>query len=247
MSVVPGRTQHSPNIGFAEATSGMSIGLVIQARMGSSRLPGKVLRRIGHLPLLGHVIGRLELLSNPWKVVVATSMDARDDAIVQWCERAGVATFRGSEHDVLDRYVKCARTLGFDHVVRLTADNPFTDVTELQRLVQYHRACDFDYTHAFGTMPLGVGAEIFTRAALELSHVEGLAPHHREHVNEYILEHPERFHIGVLEVPANKRAPDLRLTVDTEDDWVRADTLARQSTGRWLSTQEAIELCSFFV
>ena len=76
MSVVPGRTQHSPNIGFAEATSGMSIGLVIQARMGSSRLPGKVLRRIGHLPLLGHVIGRLELLSNPWKVVVATSIDS---------------------------------------------------------------------------------------------------------------------------------------------------------------------------
>lgn len=246
MSVAPGSPQYVSNIRLSEVTSGMSIGLVIQARMGSTRLPGKVLRPIGGLPLLGHVIGRLEVLPNPWKVVVATSTEARDDAIIRWCEHAGVPTFRGSEHDVLDRYVKCARTFGFDHVVRLTADNPFTDVIELQRLVYHHCAGNFDYTHAFGTMPLGVGVEIFKRAALELSHVEGLEPHHREHVNEYIQEHPSRFHIGVLKVPSNKRAPDLRLTVDTEDDWFRADTLVRNSTSRWLSTQEAIELCSFF-
>lgn len=222
-----------------------SIGLVIQARMGSTRLPGKVLRLVGHLPLLGHVIGRLAMLSQPWFVVVATSAGERDDAIAKWCEQSGVATFRGSEQDVLDRYVQCARASGFDHVVRLTADNPFTDIPELQRLVQYHLASGFDYTHSFGMMPIGVGAEIFTRAALERSHVEGLQPHHREHVNEYIQEHPERFHIGVLDVPAEKRAPQLRLTVDTEEDWRRADALAHQATGRWLETQEAIKLCSY--
>lgn len=220
------------------------IGLVVQARMGSTRLPGKVLRPVGQLPLLGHVIGRLATLSHPWPVVVATSTDVRDDAIEAWCAEAGVTAFRGSEHDVLDRYVQCARTSGFEHVVRLTADNPFTDIPELQRLVQCHLAGGFDYTHAFGMMPLGVGAEIFTRAALERSYVEGLAPHHREHVNEYIQEHPERFRIGVLDVPADKRAPDLRLTVDTEADWRRADALARQAEGRWLGTQEAITLCS---
>lgn len=220
------------------------IGLVVQARMGSTRLPGKVLRPVGQLPLLGHVIGRLATLSHPWPVVVATSTEVRDDAIEAWCAEAGVTAFRGSEHDVLDRYVQCARTSGFEHVVRLTADNPFTDIPELQRLVQCHLAGGFDYTHAFGMMPLGVGAEIFTRAALERSYVEGLAPHHREHVNEYIQEHPERFRIGVLDVPADKRAPDLRLTVDTEADWRRADALARQAEGRWLGTQEAITLCS---
>jgi spore coat polysaccharide biosynthesis protein SpsF len=220
------------------------IGLVVQARMGSTRLPGKVLRPVGHLPLLGHVIGRLATLSHSLPVVVATSTDARDDAIEAWCAEAGVTVFRGSEHDVLDRYVQCARTSGFEHVVRLTADNPFTDIPELQRLVQHHLACGFDYTHSFGMMPLGVGAEIFTRTALERSHVEGLESHQREHVNEYIQEHPERFRIGVLEVPADKRAPDLRLTVDTEADWRRADALARQAEGCWLGTQEAITLCS---
>lgn len=221
-----------------------SVGLVVQARMGSTRLPGKVLRPVGHLPLLGHVIGRMGLLSHPWPVVVATSTNARDDVISQWCTQANVTVFRGSEHDVLDRYVQCARAAGFNHVVRLTADNPFTDIAELERLVHHHLAGRFDYTHSFGMMPLGVGAEIFTRSTLERSHDEGLEPHHREHVNEYIQEHPELFHIGVLDVPSDKRSPDLRLTVDTEEDWCRADALARQTQDRWIGTQEAITLCS---
>jgi spore coat polysaccharide biosynthesis protein SpsF len=225
----------------------MSLGIVVQARMGSTRLPGKVLLPIGHLPLLGHVIGRLSQLPKCWPVVVATSTDVRDDVIVEWCQHAQVATFRGREDDVLDRYVQCAHALGFNQVVRLTADNPFTDLIELDRLMQYHLAEGFDYTHSFGMMPLGVGAEIFSRAALDRSHAEGLGLHHREHVNEYIQEHPELFRIGVLDVPLGKRAPNLRLTVDTDDDLRRADALARQARGLWLETREAIALCSSFV
>ena len=224
-----------------------SVGLVVQARMGSTRLPGKVLRPVGDLPLLGHVVGRLSQLIQPWPVVVATSTDARDDAIVAWCRQSNVVTFRGSEHDVLDRYLQCVRASGLDHVVRLTADNPFTDIAELERLVQLHLAGDCDYTHSFGMLPLGVGTEIITRAALEISHAKGREPHHREHVNEYIQEHPELFRIGVLDIPIGKCAPDLRLTVDTEEDWRRADVLARQARGKWLETEEAIALCSSFV
>lgn len=223
------------------------VGLVIQARMGSTRLPGKVLLPVGDRPLLGHVIGRLSQLLQQWQVVVATSTDARDDVIVEWCRQADVATFRGSEHDVLDRYLQCARTSGFEHVVRLTADNPFTDMPELKRLVQLHLDGDFDYTHSFGMMPVGVGAEVISRAALERSYLEGLQPHHREHVNEYIQEHPELFRIGVLDVPSDKRASKLRLTVDTEEDWRRADALVRQAQGRYLETQEAIALCLYSV
>jgi spore coat polysaccharide biosynthesis protein SpsF len=220
-----------------------SVGLVVQARMGSTRLPGKVLRPVGDLPLLGHVIGRLSLLEQPWPVVVATSTDLRDDAIVAWCQQANVTSFRGSEHDVLDRYVQCARAFDFRHVVRLTADNPFTDILELERLVERHLAGGFDYTHSFGMMPLGVGTEIITQVALERSLIEGHEPQYREHVNEYIQEHSELFRIGVLDIPTDKWAPDLRLTVDTEEDWCRADFLARQARGRWLETQEAIALC----
>ena len=221
-----------------------SVGLIVQARMGSTRLPGKVLRPVGHLPLLGHVVGRLSRLALSWPLIVATSTEEIDDAIVVWCSQANVPIFRGSEIDVLDRYVQCARASNFQHVVRLTADNPFTDVTELERLVDLHLSGSFDYTHSFGMMPLGVGAEIITWSALERSDIEGVEPHHREHVNEYIQEHPEMFSIGVLNIPVDKRAPNLRLTVDTEEDWRRADELSRQARGEWLMTQEAIALCS---
>jgi spore coat polysaccharide biosynthesis protein SpsF len=131
-------------------------------------------------------------------------------------------------------------------VVRLTADNPFTDIEELQRLIELHLAQGNDYTHSFGSMPLGVGAEVFTFTALERSAHEGHEPHHREHVNEYIQERPEKFRIGVLEIDAGKRHPELRLTVDTEDDYQHACAIAGYAPSRWIGTQEAIRLCLRF-
>jgi spore coat polysaccharide biosynthesis protein SpsF len=222
----------------------VSVGVIIQGRMGSARLPGKVLKPIAGKALLDHVLGRLLLLKYPVQVVVATSSLPQDDAIAQHCQSRGVTVFRGSETDVLDRYYQCAKENNFGHVVRLTADNPFTDIEELQRLIVQHLARHNDYTHSFGSMPLGVGSEIFTFAALERSAQEGHAPNHREHVNEYIQEHPEMFRIGVLEIPAAKQNPDLRLTVDTDDDYRRACAIAGHAPDRWIGTEEAIRLCS---
>jgi spore coat polysaccharide biosynthesis protein SpsF len=222
----------------------VKVGVIIQARMGSTRLPGKVLMPIAGKALLDHVLGRLSLLVYPVKVVVATSDLLQDDAIVRHCQSIGVAVFRGSETDVLDRYYECACENRFEHVVRLTADNPFTDMEALQRLIEQHLTLRNDYTHSFGSMPLGVGAEIFTFDALEKSVLAGHAPNHREHVNEYIQENPDIFRIGVLEIPAAKCRPDLRLTVDTEDDYQRACAIAEQAPDRWVWTEEAIRLCS---
>ena len=116
----------------------MSTGVIIQARMGSARLPGKVLRQIGSLPLLGHVVGRLALSKHDIHVVVATSLLPQDDAIAAYCADIKVNCFRGSELDVLDRYYQCAKCHGFDHIIRLTADNPFTDIEDLDRLIEFH-------------------------------------------------------------------------------------------------------------
>lgn len=220
------------------------LGIIIQARMGSTRLPGKILRDIAGKPLLAHVLGRLDGLAHEATVVVATSTRPENDVLVDWCASRGVALFRGDEDDVLDRYYQCAKAYGFSDVVRLTADNPFTDIAELDALIDFHRAGHYDYSHAFGQLPIGVGAEIFTFAGLERSHREGLMPHHREHVNEYFTDRPELFSIGVLPAAAEKRAPQLRLTVDTEEDWARADRLAGLTLGKWLQTTEAIALCS---
>lgn len=212
--------------------------------MGSSRLPGKVLKPIAGKALLEHVLGRLSQLTYPVRVVVATSDLPQDDVIAQHCMAKGVKVFRGSEADVLDRYYQCALENHFDHVVRLTADNPFTDIEELQRLIEQHLNQHNDYTHSFGSMPLGVGAEIFSFAALERSAREGHAPNHREHANEYIQERPDVFRIGMLEIPAAKRYPELRLTVDTDDDYRRVCAIAEQAPDRWVGTVEAIGLCT---
>lgn len=214
--------------------------------MGSTRLPGKVLMPIARLSLLGHVVGRLSELRNQAKIVVATSGEAADDAIVAWCDAHRAAYFRGSELDVLGRYYECAKALRLDPIVRLTADNPFTDVAELDRLIDEHRARGNDFTHSFSSLPVGVGAEIFGFSALEKSYREGVAPHHREHVDEYMIENPAIFRTGTLEVPGAKNRPDVRLTVDTDEDYRRACFVAEHAHGQWAGTEEAIALCSRF-
>lgn len=222
----------------------MSIGVIIQARMGSTRLPGKVLRDIGALPLLGHVLGRLSMSRQTMTAVVATTLLSQDESIAEYCKHVGAHCYRGDEQDVLDRYYHCAKQYGFKHVVRLTADNPFTDIEELDRLIDKHLSEINDFTHAFGVLPIGVGAEIFTFDALHQSWMHGHAPHHREHVDEYLLENPQIFKTGTLTIPAEKASPTLRLTVDTDDDWRRADNLVKASQGEWLTTKRIIDLCS---
>jgi len=215
--------------------------------MGSTRLPGKVLKPIGRMTLLGHVVGRLEMLHHSANAVVATSTSGRDDAIAQWCEAHGVASFRGSELDVLARYHDCAKACAFDPVVRLTADNPFTDIGELDRLISLHEAEGNAFTRSLAELPIGVGAEIFTFAALARSYREGDAPHHREHVDEYMIEHPQSFKTGTLRVASAKNRPEVCLTVDTDEDYRRACFVAEHAVGKWVTTEEAIALCLRFV
>lgn len=199
---------------------------------------------IGHLPLIGHVTGRLTMLRAKAVVVVATSTASGDDPIVRWCAEAGVHCFRGSEDDVLSRYRDCAVEHALDPLVRLTADNPFTDIVELDRLIEQHRAQRNDFTHSFHALPVGVGAEIFGFAALERSDREGRQPHHREHVDEYMLENPQVFRTGILEAPAAKRRPEVRLTVDTPEDLQRARYIVEHGSRPWVGTEEAIALCT---
>lgn len=177
-------------------------------------------------------------------VIVATSTNSLDDAIERYCRDHEISYFRGDEHDVLDRYHRCAEKHGFSHVVRLTADNPFTDIEELDRLIDLHLTESNAFTHAFGQLPIGVGAEIFSFEALHQSWLMGHEKHHREHVDEYLLENPQIFKTGLLAIHANKICPDLRLTVDTEADWEKADKLVSKSADKWLTTERILELCS---
>lgn len=214
--------------------------------MGSSRLPGKVLMHVGPRRLLDHVVMRAAGLRLRVPVVVATGTSAHDDAIEARCRSLGVSCFRGEEDDVLGRYVACMRQMGFDQVIRLTADNPFTDIAELDRLVDLHVEERNDYSESVSALPVGVGAEIFSAACLSESDEKGKAPHHREHVNEYVLENVGRFRIGHLGVPAVKARPDVSLTIDTMWDYRRACFIAENARSNPICTEEAIALCSRF-
>lgn len=223
------------------------IGIILQARMNSTRCPAKVLADIGGRTLLQHIFTRVTFLRTPAAFVVATSEQPENDAIAEHCRINGERYFRGSEDHVLDRYYQCAKQLGFRHIVRMTADNPFPDMTELDRLIELHITQHLDFAHSYPVLPIGVGLEIFTWEALERSHREGTKQHHIEHVDEYMLEHPEIFRTQILEVPESKRHPDVRLTVDTPEDLERARYIVSHSRQPWVTTEEAIALCGSFV
>lgn len=214
--------------------------------MGSTRLPGKVLRPIHGTPLLGRIVDRLERLQHQATAIVATTVEARDDAIASFCEQRGAQVFRGSESNVLDRYFQCASAHGFQHIIRLTADNPYVDVEEIDRLIDLHLSAQADFSHSFASLPIGVGAEIFDFNALAQSVESSHAPHHFEHVDEYMIEHPERFKTVQLVVTAEKRHPQVRLTVDDETDFRRACFIAERAGADYVTTERAIALCSLF-
>lgn len=224
----------------------MRTGVLLQARIKSSRFPGKVLKSISGKPLLEHIIYRLSFLRHPVRLTLVTSDLQQDDAIVQFCRYHSVEYFRGSEKNVLERFYLCAQKYGLHQVVRLTGDNPFVDIEELDRLIDLHFERHADYSHSFDWLPVGSGAEIFTFEALEQSFQNGKKPNHREHVNEYIHENPELFHIETLHVPLRKSRPDVRLTVDTEADYQKACFITSKSPNAYISTAEAIELSAIF-
>jgi spore coat polysaccharide biosynthesis protein SpsF len=224
----------------------MNIGIIIQARMNSSRCPGKILKMIHDKTLLEHIMLRLSYLRHQARVVIATTDSASDDIVETYCKKNGIACFRGSEANVLERYYLCAKAYGMNPIVRLTGDNPFVDVEELDRLIEMRTNSKSDFSHSFKSLPVGVGAEMFTFAALEQSFLEAKAPHHLEHVDEYLLENPRRFKTTELTVTGPKNRPDVRLTVDTETDYRRACFIVEHAKTDPVTTEEAIRLCSQF-
>ena len=191
--------------------------------MGSKRFPGKVTADLDGLPILVHCIRRLRKINTAVPVIVATSDLDQDDAIASMSCNESARVFRGSEPDVLDRFYKTAREYEADYIVRATADNPFVDPDEGMRVVEAIRSGSYDYVSGFESaesrkLPVGVGLEAFTFRTLRRSWLDGHLPHHREHVNEYILEHPRKFSIHHLPCRPQNNGPDLHLTVDTHKD-----------------------------
>ena len=195
---------------------------IIQARMGSSRLPGKVLREIEGQPMLSRVVIRARHAQTVGRVVVATTTEAGDDPVEAYCERMGFPVFRGDPYDVLDRYYQAARTFQAETVVRLTADCPLLDPAEVDRTVRAFQAAQVDFAANRlpppwqRTTPIGMDTEVVRMAALTRAWQEAKAQYAREHVMPYLYEEPGRFKTLLVDHEPDWGA--LRLTVDTAED-----------------------------
>lgn len=220
----------------------MSVGIIIQARMGSSRLPGKILMDFSGKTLLQHILDRLGRLQTPATTVIATTLRSQDDIVEAFCKEHGVLCFRGDEENVLKRYCDCTDAFLFHQVVRMTGDNPFPDIEELDRLIGYHLENHMDFSENFSTLPIGIGMEIMSRTALVDSLRHADLPKHFEHVDEYILDHLEDYRHGTLGVSGEKCFPSIRLTVDTVEDYRRACFILRVAGTNYVTTAQAIAL-----
>ncbi|MDH5185251.1 MAG: glycosyltransferase family protein [Gammaproteobacteria bacterium] len=223
----------------------MNIVPIIQARMSSSRLPGKVMKQALGKTVLQHVIERVASCHNINDVIVATSINSDDDIIAKEADRLGVRVHRGSLDNVLDRYYHAAKEAMADVVVRITADCPVIDPHVIDRLIQHFTDNvdrNFDYVRGKG-FPMGVNAEVFTFSALERSWNEANIGHEFEHVTPYIYTHPEIFTVEL--VKNEQDLSHLRLTLDTPEDWLLIHTIyerLQKSDTQFILLEEILEL-----
>jgi spore coat polysaccharide biosynthesis protein SpsF (cytidylyltransferase family) len=220
---------------------------IVQARMGSSRLPGKVLADIAGEVMLGRVVARLQRSRNVNHIVVATTDTDLDDAVEQFCQQRCWAFFRGSEADVLDRYYRTAKAFQADAIVRVTADCPLIDPEVVDRVVATYLAGDCDYASntLVCTYPDGLDTEVFSSIALEVAWYEARRKTDREHVTPY-LRSSGRFRLRNVECELGRSLHHLRWTVDEPGDleFVRAiyARLGAKSDFTWREVMSLLDL-----
>jgi len=219
---------------------------VIEARMGSSRLPGKTLMPIdGETSLLECVVRRFRLMRNVNEVCVATTVEGADDPIAAWCAANGVPCHRGSELDVLDRVTGAACKFGADYLVQMGADSAYLDFQLLDELAAI--ACDGGYDYVCNdlqlTWPLGIyGHVVRVEKLVQLNARPDLTEEEREDVVRFIWEHPELYKTQAITAPPEFNRPDLRFTIDYPEDLQLAREIY-QLLGRWdFTTSDLIGL-----
>ena len=201
-------------------SQGKKVIAIVQARVGSTRLPGKVMMNIINKPILQHICERLRRSLRIDAIVLATTTSKEDDLLVNFAKKAILAYYRGEKRDVLSRYYGAANQFRAEVIIRICADSPLVDPQIIDEVVDKHLRSNSAYTSTGikRTFPLGINTEVFSYDALERAYNEAKLDYEREHVTPYIYQHPKLFKIQHIEASGNLRRPDLRLTVDTEED-----------------------------
>ena len=222
---------------------------IVQARMGSTRFPQKMLAQLGGLPLLEWVFRRVLRAKCIDQVVLATTDTSRDDPLVKLAGILGVAVCRGSEVHVLERFIKAAAASKATHVVRVCADNPFIDPCEIDRLVLHFFDHEFDYVcnhqdRLGSEYADGFGAEILSTATLRVIYKNAECPVDKEHVTSYLWANQDRFKLGVIKAPSELRFPSLRFDVDRPVDLLNMQRLVDSGVMLESSAQDIIRIAN---
>lgn len=195
--------------------------IIVQSRMTSTRLPGKVMMPVLGIPLLEYLIKRLQRVRLADEICVACTKNQADQPIVDLSQRLGVPLYRGSEQNVLARHFEAARVLQAEHIMRVTSDCPLIDPVELDQLLSFYLSHipKFDYVGSGLTRsyPRGMEAEVFSFTALKSAHEEAVEGFEREHVTPFIYTHPKRFQLGNFAFGQDQSRH--RWTVDTPEDF----------------------------
>ncbi len=202
----------------------MKIEAIIQARTSSTRLPGKVLKELPYasgITCLEQVIRRLKKSKRINEIIIATTKDVEDNPIIDISKKENVQCFRSSKENVLSRYYLAAKENNIDLIVRITSDCPCIDaaITDLTIDDHINKMADYTTNSLVRTYPHGLDVEVFNFNALEKAHKNATKDYEKEHVTPYITRNPKIFKINEIKAPQELYAPDIRITLDTEEDY----------------------------
>jgi spore coat polysaccharide biosynthesis protein SpsF len=221
----------------------MTIGCIVQARMGSSRLPGKVMMDVEKdKPVLHYVISQLRYCKLIDKLIVATTTLSEDDKIVKYCKELGVDSFRGSAQNVLDRYYQCAKKFSITTIVRIPSDKPLIDPEIVDSVIDKFRLNSYDYVINFSppTFPSGTEVEVFSFKALETAWKNAVLPSEKEHVTSYIDNHKEKFKIFNVMQPEDLSR--YRWAVDRMEDLTLVRNIVSKIKKRPILMRDVLDL-----
>jgi len=199
----------------------MVVLIIIQARMSSQRLSGKILMNLEGKPVLEHIINFLRFSKLHDKIIVATTREPGDDKVQELCTKLHVDCFRGSEENVLNRYYECAELFKGNLIVRITADNPLIDPTLVDNVIKVCKDSDCDYASNMinQTYPLGYLVEVMTFSTLKKIHNNQHDLLSREHVTYHIRKYPHLYSVKQIETSSSLARPKWRLTFDYPEDF----------------------------
>jgi spore coat polysaccharide biosynthesis protein SpsF len=222
----------------------LNVVAIVQARMGSTRLPGKVLLKIKDRYVLDYVIDRLRLCKKLDNIVLATTTSKEDDVLEKYAISKCINYYRGSQEDVLSRYFYAAKKFNADIIVRITSDCPLIDPEIVDKTITKHVKTKADYTTNTieRTFPRGLDVEVFNYEVLQYSFKNAKERYQHEHVTPYIIENVDKFKIVNLELDDNQKRPDIRVTLDTKEDYKLISKIINSFDNIYFKTKDLINL-----